>query len=244
MENYDKALMRKFLKGKVWAHLKDKEEWDIFTTILEESTSLKWRGGQEPTGFYPSIEYFVPVDMEFWIAVSIWGETSVLVYGEYLRRDSLQKIEFSDFIILSNSKHYKETLREIPYGSLAIVDGKPKKCTYNKEDCKKCLFNGASSPEDSLKLYRKWCAQPYRELEKPLLDKMEHDYLAAVLAPKQMREGILGITKKEKDSSYYRILIWYQDPAKDFQLKPFKKSSKMYEGLEDGIVYPISKLGL
>ena len=99
--------------------------------------------------------------------------------------------------------------------------------------------------------FKEWCAEPYKAPEeqtkpykKSILDKTEHDYLAAVLAPKQMREGILGITKNEKDSSHYRILIWYQDPAKDFQLKPFKKSSKMYEGLEEGIVYPISKLGL
>ena len=141
-------------------------------------------------------------------------------------------------------KQIRQQYKEIGLCNSVAVNKNDKPCSCIKLHCSDCLLSG--SKVTCGERFKMWCAEPYKEPknEKSFLDEEEKAYLAAVLAPKQIREGILGIMKNEKDSSYYRILIWYKDPTKDFQLKPFKKSSKMYEGLEEEKVYSLSTLGI
>lgn len=148
----------------------------------------------------------------------------------------------------TNGEHFRKEIKKIrniyPEYDIAVVNDKPVYC-YDTS-CKSCLFFKncpdvfACTSEEG---FKKWCAEPYEAQEdKPILDKVEHDYLAAVIAPKRIYDNVKYI-KKFKDSDEYYIYINLA-PFGEIYLPCFKEKDHMYDGMEPNQPYTLKELGL
>ena len=144
----------------------------------------------------------------------------------------------------TNGEHFRNELRELKGCVVAVVNGKPIKCGWDI-NCKNCLFCCKNGGCKQTKLFKKWCAEPYVDKPKPILDKDEHDYLASVIAPKKIYKHVEYI-KKVKDDDKYDIFYIYVnlEPFGEIYLPCFKEEDHMYDGMEPNKKYTLKELGL
>lgn len=140
----------------------------------------------------------------------------------------------------TNGEHFRKELRELKGHVVAVVNGKPEKCNCGIP-CSKCLFLG-----DCGERFNKWCAEPYEAQEdKPILDKVEHDYLASVIAPKRIYKYVDYIVKRQVNEFYViDVHIKHTTYSTKMMLSYFKKSESMYEGMKVERQYTLKELGL
>ena len=142
----------------------------------------------------------------------------------------------------TNGEHFRKELREFKGHDVAIVDGKPVRCC--SVSCWYCLFKHGICCNQK-ELFKKWCAEPYKEPKeenKPILDKVEHDYLASVIAPKKIYERVEYIEKFKGTYNKYYIFIGYENES--IYLPYFKEKDHMYDGMEPNKKYTLKELGL
>lgn len=83
------------------------------------------------------------------------------------------------------------------------------------------------------------------EEPKPILDKVEHDYLAAVIAPKRIYKYVDYIVKRQVNEFYViDVHIKHTTYSTKMMLSYFKKSESMYEGMKVERQYTLKELGL
>ena len=143
----------------------------------------------------------------------------------------------------TNGEHFRKELRELKGHDVAIVDGKPIECTWSLH-CSKCLFHGMYI--NCKEVFKKWCAEPYKAQEdKPILDKVEHDYLASVIAPKRIYKYVDYIVKRQVNEFYViDVHIRHTTYSTKMMLPYFKKSESMYDGMELDRPYTLKELCL
>lgn len=83
-----------------------------------------------------------------------------------------------------------------------------------------------------------WMAQPYKE---PILDKVEREYLKAVIRPFRNKIDIISKFTTCDGSSHY-IYIGMKD-SRGSNLPTFPKGT-MYKGMIEGMHYSLKELGL
>ena len=148
----------------------------------------------------------------------------------------------------TNGEHFRNELRELKGHVGAVVNGEPTKCDWDIR-CYKCLFHGRHA---CIEEFKKWCAEPYEAQEdvkmeepKPILDKVEHDYLAAVIAPKRIYKYVDYIVKRQVNEFYViDVHIKHTTYSTKMMLSYYDKSEHMYDGMELDIPYTLKELGL
>ena len=133
----------------------------------------------------------------------------------------------------TNLEHYKEQLKEI-YNEhydepLDILDEIQSKIDSRIE---------ASSYSTYTDAILDWMAQPYKE---PILDKVEREYLKAVIRPFKNKIDTISKFQTWDDSSQY-IYIGMKD-RRWSNLPCFPKGT-MYKGMKAGKHYTLKELGL
>lgn len=132
----------------------------------------------------------------------------------------------------TNLEHYKKELGKIFYegcGKPAAMFDKIK----NNCDSDICSSYGQTYADAILD----WMAQPYKE---PILDKVEREYLKAVIRP--FRKEVATISKFNAfDGSQY-IYMEMKD-RRGSNLPTFPKGT-MYKGMIEGMHYSLKELGL
>lgn len=138
----------------------------------------------------------------------------------------------------TNGEHFRKELKELKGIPVAVENGKPERCMGF---CSTCLLHRSIPCQNEL---NKWCSEPYKGPEdvKPILDKVEHDYLASVIAPKRIYDNVRCIIKKEDFKDEYYILL--KVGSSYIHLPRFKKEDHMYDGMELDRPYTLKKLGL
>lgn len=148
-----------------------------------------------------------------------------------------------------NRKEIKEIRQQYKaHGVTAsvAVDKNDKPCSCLGLPCSDCLLTGR--PRGCMEEFKEWCAEPYKAPEeqpksaKSILDKTEHDYLAAVIAPKRIYKKVKSITKYNADGYSYFIYIKLQNEY--LYLPYFDKKDHMYDGMETDKRYTLEELGL
>lgn len=160
----------------------------------------------------------------------------------------------------TKGEHFRKEIKKIrnehpDYDYIAVVNDKPVPCRNAR--CKSCLFCKTYGDSPVLGVctiiegFKKWCAEPYKEPEeqpkqakKSILDKVEHDYLAAIIAPKKIYDKVIDIKKCIciEDSYYYFIYIHIFGDC--ICLSKFSKADHMYDGMETDRPYTLEELGL
>lgn len=79
------------------------------------------------------------------------------------------------------------------------------------------------------------------KLPKPILDKVEKEYLSNVIKP--FRDSVISVCKHRVRECEY-IAIKYSDIEKGFTFLPFFKKDTMYKGMELDKEYSLEDLGL
>lgn len=80
-----------------------------------------------------------------------------------------------------------------------------------------------------------------REIKKPILTEKEREYLASVIAPKQIYENVDYIAKNQ-EGKYFRIVIIDNQGVRSHL--PCFTNDNMYKGMEIGTIYTLKELGL
>lgn len=133
----------------------------------------------------------------------------------------------------TNLEHYKKELGKIFYegcGKPAAMFDKIK----NNCDSDICSSYGQTYADAILD----WMAQPYKE---PILDKVEREYLKAVIRPFRNKIDTISKFQTWDDSSQY-IYIGMKD-RRWSNLPCFPKGT-MYKGMKAGKHYTLKELGL
>jgi hypothetical protein len=157
-----------------------------------------------------------------------------------------------------NRKEIKKIRQQYKYASSVkagianpiAIDKNGKPCSCLGLHCSDCLLTGG--PRGCMEEFEKWCAEPYKEpVEQPkpekksILDKTEHDYLAAVIAPKRIYKNVVSITKhKHYWDDTYCIYIEFPYGIRHWTLPDFLESDHMYDGMEADEPYTLGELGL
>lgn len=140
----------------------------------------------------------------------------------------------------TKGEHFRKELKALKGITVAVKNNKPERCIGA---CWNCLLHRSIPCQNELK---KWCAEPYEAQEdKPILDKIEHDYLADVIAPKRIYEHVEYI-KKFKDGDEYDIYYIYINlaPFGEIYLPCFQEKDHMYDGMKPNKKYTLKELGL
>lgn len=132
----------------------------------------------------------------------------------------------------TNLEHYKKELEKILNeefaNTSAVLDKVKKNCDSNIRSCCWDTYT-----RDILE----WMSQPYKE---PILDKVEREYLKAVIRP--FRKEVATISKFNAfDGSQY-IYMEMKD-RRGSNLPTFPKGT-MYKGMIEGMHYSLKELGL
>lgn len=156
----------------------------------------------------------------------------------------------------TKGEHFRKEIKKIrnehpDYDYIAVVNDKPVPC-HNCESCLFCKTYGDSPVLGVCTIiegFKKWCAEPYKEPEeqpkqakKSILDKVEHNYLAAVIAPKRFYKNVKSITKYNAYGYGYFIYIKLQNES--LYLPYFDEKDHMYDGMEADRPYTLEELGL
>lgn len=133
----------------------------------------------------------------------------------------------------TNLEHYQKELEKIlneEFANTSVVFDKVKKnCDSNIRSC--CWTTYTRDILD-------WMAQPYKE---PILDKVEREYLSAVIKP--FRKMIAYIVKAQDfDDGKQCIRIILQNG--DGMHFPYLDDDEMYKGMEVNKEYSLEELGL
>lgn len=133
----------------------------------------------------------------------------------------------------TNLEHYKEDLKEI----LKINFDNPRGTIRKIREKFGCQIK-VKSGEYATDAILEWMAQPYKE---PILDKVEREYLKAVIRPFRNKIDTISKFQTWDDSSQY-IYIGMKD-RRWSNLPCFPKGT-MYKGMENGKHYSLKELGL
>ena len=150
-----------------------------------------------------------------------------------------------------NRKEIKEIRQQYKahgVNASVAVDKNDKPCSCLGLSCSDCLLTGG--PRGCMEEFKEWCAEPYKAPEeqtkpaKAILDKTEHDYLAAIIAPKKIYDKVIDIKKCIciEDNYYYFIYIHIFGDC--ICLSKFSKADHMYDGMEADRPYTLDQLGL
>lgn len=133
----------------------------------------------------------------------------------------------------TNLEHYKEDLKEI----LKINFDNPRGTIRKIREKFGCQIK-VKSGEYATDAILEWMAQPYKE---PILDKVEREYLKAVIRPFRNKIDTISKFQTWDDSSQY-IYIGMKD-RRWSNLPCFPKGT-MYKGMKAGKHYTLKELGL
>ena len=135
-----------------------------------------------------------------------------------------------------NKEKYKDELEDILAKTLAVSkNGELGQC--DKMKCGDCIFFCHGCDEGA----RDWLNSKYEE---HILADKEKAYLSAVIKP--FKNQVKTIKKYRPLATELCIITIYveSDYSAIVTLPPFKKSSGMYQGMEDGKCYTLEELGL
>lgn len=145
-----------------------------------------------------------------------------------------------------NRKEIKEIRQQYKaHGVTAsvAVDKNDKPCSCLGLPCSDCLLTGG--PRGCMEEFKEWCAEPYKApdeqpkpAEKSILDKTEHDYLSAVIAPKRIYKNVRYAVKHFN----YVVIRMLNGGCLCFPY--FDEKDHMYEGMETDKRYTLEELGL
>ena len=137
----------------------------------------------------------------------------------------------------TKGEHFRKELKALKGYTVAVKNNKPERCIGA---CWNCLLHRSIPCQNE---FKKWCEEPYEAQEdKPLLDKVEHDYLASVVAPKRIYDNVKYIKKIKFDHDKIYILV--KLCASNLYLPNFKPSDHMYDGMKPNQPYTLAELGL
>ncbi|MBP7319551.1 MAG: hypothetical protein KA953_00650 [Lachnospiraceae bacterium] len=147
-------------------------------------------------------------------------------------------------------KQIRQQYKEMGVCNSVAVNKNDKPCSCAGLHCEDCLLNGSNVT--CKERFKKWCAEPYKAPEeqpkpakKSILDKTEHDYLAAVIAPKRIHKNVVSISKRSLyRGETYCIYIEFPYGIRDWTLPYFFESDHMYDGMEVNRPYTLGELGL
>lgn len=134
----------------------------------------------------------------------------------------------------TNLEHYKKELEKIfneEFANTSVVLDKVKKnCDSNISSC--CWTTYTRDILD-------WMAQPYKE---PILDKVEREYLKAVIRPFRNKvEYIAKFKSACSENEQYIHILFYEGHYLSF---PYFKANSMYKGMKLNKAYTLKELGL
>lgn len=140
-------------------------------------------------------------------------------------------------------KQIRQQYKEWGVCNSVAVNKNDKPCSCIKLPCSDCLF--CSSNVTCKERFKKWCAEPYKEpveqpkpAKKSILDKTEHDYLAAVIAPKRIYKNVRYIVK------HFNYLMIRMLNGDCLCFPYFDEKDHMYDGMETDKRYTLEELGL
>lgn len=169
------------------------------------------------------------------VKVKSWEE----MWKEYKGNDNMVIFPPNKISFIKDMKKFCNTtqvIKQIDFNQRIAT--RPAYFTYlleNGEDWSFC--------DEMLKL-SKPALTPLKET-KSILDRVERNYLAAVIAPKKIYKNVVSITRKKYswEGTYY-LLIELSNGYRDFVLPDFSESDHMYEGMEENQPYSLERLGL
>ena len=136
-----------------------------------------------------------------------------------------------------NKEKYKDELEKVLARGLAVLkSGEICRCRDLKY-CDECIFFGGICVNSAMD----WLNSEYKE---PILDKVEKEYLKAVIKP--FRDRVVSIRKIESLKNHETICIHVHtdDDYYDYVYLPHFERETMYQGMVTNKGYTLEELGL